>query len=313
MYESELLSSEDNPDIRAFHDALNTVAGKLFAVVDGAHFDDLEDELADLGIPSRSLFLRGGSEAMRRDGPWLVDIQDEGTRMHIVELALTKHCVVFWLCAGGGNVLWKHLRTINEVLVPDDRIEGNIGAEGALIKYERVLFRHWNSNVLGDIIPTLNKPQRARLCGPAQMVFFNGLRPGSLKQLRDREIGDDTLRGPLRFEPGQIGKISQTIADRSRRRIFAFMREHPTPQISTLDDEQLMKKIKFYEAQASEFGIDQHRARLRFSWLMIAGNDRFTEQPGVRHYLRNGPGNPNYRMDLLAEAMAEAALRKGER
>ncbi|TWF50074.1 DUF4123 domain-containing protein [Neorhizobium alkalisoli] len=294
---------------RILRQVLDEAPAPLFAVIDGAYFDDLETELASLDIVCKSLFLDGGDPDLRKEGPWIIALTDEARRSHVEILSLEKPCVVFWSCQEGERALVRHLRRINQILVPDDR-QSKAGAESR-VRYERVLFRHWDPNVLGIILPVLDRVQYSRLLGPADIVvadatYYGGLRRGS-RPNEAVELGG----GVLQLRPDQIDRLSQAMADRSRRRTLGFLREYSTPQIAALDDEQLIEKIKTYERQAGDFGIDQHRARMRFSWLMIAGNDRFLEQRGVSDYLRKGPGNPNQRMNLLAEAMAEASYRRG--
>ncbi len=74
-----------------------------------------------------------------------------------------------------------------------------------------------------------------------------------------------------------------------------------------MSDAELRSRVVGYDNQAREFGITHERASGRFAWLMLSSDDRFLNQPGVKNYLKNAPHEPNKRMDLLAEAMAEAA------
>ncbi|MEI4482816.1 MULTISPECIES: DUF4123 domain-containing protein [unclassified Phyllobacterium] len=215
---------------RAFRAALDTLSGPLFAVLDGGQFDDLEDELADAGITSRSLFLSGGDEDMRRDGPWLVALNNRKTSTRIEELALEKPCAVFWSCPEGEQALWRHLRSINEIMIPDDRIEGNDGKSGTPVKYERVLFRHWDPNVLGSSLSLLNAEQFARVFGPVNGIIMNATDYGGLK--RAPRPNDLPLPNPglLQIDPEQVEDLKEAMLHSSRLRIARYLKGN-IPQI----------------------------------------------------------------------------------
>jgi hypothetical protein len=295
---------------RAFRAAVDQMPRPLFAVLDGGQFDDLEDELADAGIPARSLFLEGGNEDIRRDGPWLVTLRDKATRNHIEELALERPCAVFWSCPKGEQTLWRHLRTINEILVPDDRIQENDGKSGNPVKYERVLFRHWDPNVLGSILPLLDTDQSARLLGGANTILINATQYGGLKRIAHQEPSLVPSAEPLIIRPDQIVALKDARIRSSAIRAARFLKRTSSPAIVRLPERELAAIAEKRMRMASSLGIAEERAQIRFCWLMANSDDRFIDQPGVRDLISRGKGTPSSRLNLLADAMAEAAAPK---
>ncbi|KFC71756.1 hypothetical protein FF80_00373 [Devosia sp. LC5] len=71
----------------------------------------------DAGISSRPLFLEDGDDDIRRDGPWLVTLNNRKTREHIEEMVLQKPCTVFLSCPEGEQALWGHLKSPPRIVV----------------------------------------------------------------------------------------------------------------------------------------------------------------------------------------------------
>lgn len=296
---------------RAFRAALDTLSGPLFAVLDGGQFDDLEDELADAGITSRSLFLSGGDEDMRRDGPWLVALNNRKTSTRIEELALEKPCAVFWSCPEGEQALWRHLRSINEIMIPDDRIEGNDGKSGTPVKYERVLFRHWDPNVLGSILSLLNAEQFARVFGPANGIIMNATDYGGLK--RAPRPNDLPLPNPglLQIDPEQVEDLKEAMLHSSRLRIARYLKGNIPPHFSGITDEFVWGTTLASEQTADELGILTERGRARWSYVMMMSDGKAADIPEVRNYIKDGNDSPDNRVKSLIQHTADA-LRSGD-
>lgn len=106
--------------------------GPVYAVLDGAHFENLPQQLLIGGFVSRPLYLdRGDNDPQRvQTSPHLVWIDERemslmGRRPALVTLELLaligdRAGAVFWQCPTGGEALYRHLRGINMVLIPAD-------------------------------------------------------------------------------------------------------------------------------------------------------------------------------------------------
>ncbi|MEL4375989.1 DUF4123 domain-containing protein [Brucella cytisi] len=300
----------DNDGTRhVLHEVLAELPTPRFAVFDGSYFDDLEDEFADEHIASRSLFRSGGDEELRRDGPWLVELANRRTEAHVEALATKAPCAVFWSCSAGDEVLWRHLRSINYILVPEDRAAGSAGKSPQPVKYERVMFRHWDPNILGPILSILTAGQFARLMGPADAIVMNATDYGGLKRCMRPGNMHEPTRGALRMNPEQIRELVAIRVKSSALRITRFIRQTSAGQIDQMTDQELTEEVTKRMNVAATLGINEERAQKRFCWLMLNSNDRFLHQAGVKDYLASGAGSANSRIHLLSEAMAEAAAK----
>jgi hypothetical protein len=103
---------------------LQTSAG-LFATLDGAQFDDLPGELAGKGLVYRPLYLDRGDRDRERAAIQLVPLGGQANSpernaalAQLSDLVGDRPAAVFWQCPAGEEALYKHLRTINMVLIP---------------------------------------------------------------------------------------------------------------------------------------------------------------------------------------------------
>lgn len=309
MQDTDIGYTERELDLGAFLEALNTLFGPLFAVMDGGHFDDLEDELADLGIHSRSLFLRGGSEEMRRDGPWFVDLEEEKIRSHVAELAMAKPCAVFWSCAAGGSVLWQHLRTINQILVPDSRIARNTGEGDRSIYYERVLFRHWDPNVVGTFISKFDGPQLARFFGPGDAIIVNAVNYGGFKRAVRPANLPPTEKGALRIDPETLRSIESGRHDHHVHRISNYLRSAAPDRTRQIPDQELHRLTRSYMQEAKAYGVLSEANIGRWCYMQVVTGGKLKHNPDVISFMtvRDPSFTPDMRVRiLLREAQKHA-------
>ncbi|TWF50077.1 DUF4123 domain-containing protein [Neorhizobium alkalisoli] len=297
-------------EARISPETLEQLPAPLFAVLDGAHFDDIESELLTLGIKSRSLFLKGGDDDLRRDGPFLVNLKNREIIEAVCRIANHGPCAVFWSCSEGEQVLWRHLRTINEILIPDERLPDNDGSQGRAVQYERVLFRHWDPNVLGAILPLLSRAQFARVLGPASHVCFDSPDYGGWRRARTSENLPRPERGTLRLEPEQMERLKTAMLHSSRLRIARFLKANVPPHFSGVDDEFVWGATLASERSADELGIKTERGRARWAYVMMMSDGKAAGAPEVRNYVRDGGDTPDNRVKSLIQHAVDS-LRSG--
>ncbi len=188
-------------------DALESVPGTKFAVIDAAHFDDLQSALKSLSLPFTPLYLDERDENALAAGPHLVPLADRDAAKAIAALCADKPAVVWWVWPDEGEAtqgnLVRHLRGINMAEIPVDRYDagpaqpGDDGGTAAAlaaakaeaeahghahdghdhghdhppfippVRYELVLFRHADPNVMAMLLPLLDAGQVSRLFGKA--------------------------------------------------------------------------------------------------------------------------------------------------
>ncbi|MBB3649677.1 hypothetical protein FHX14_005918 [Rhizobium sp. BK619] len=290
-----------------FRVALDTMPTPLFAVLDGGHFDDLEDELADADIASRSLFLKGGNDEMRRDGPWLVTLKNRSIREHIEELALEKPCAVFWSCQAGEDALWRHLRGINQVLVPDDRILQNGRPAGKPIVYERVLFRHWDPNVLGSFLPLFSMEQFARIFGPATAILANVTNNGRFKRALRPPNLPEAPGGLLKIEPAQIEIVSQAKISTMVGRVSEYLSSVAGEKCREFSNNELTAFAYGSVRESIDLGVTSEGSHCRWAYLKLLSGGRVSTSPQVMRAMRADDTDisPNDRVKILMQKIMQ--------
>ncbi|MGV1760145.1 DUF4123 domain-containing protein [Rhizobium sp. A22-96] len=307
MDAAPLDTADTDETSRVFQAALDAMPRPLFAVLDGGHFDDLEDELAEAGIMSRSLFLKGGDTAMRRDGPWLVTLRDRKTHEHVERLALEKPCAVFWSCPDGEQALWRHLRSINQVLVPDDRVPENNGQAGKSIAYERVLFRHWDPNVLGSFMPLLSVKQFARVLGPATAILTKVTDTGRFKRaLRPKNL-PEAPKGPLRFELAQIEPVSKAKFRVMNERVSEYLCSVAEEKTKEFSGDEFSAFVENSIKESSDLGVTSEGAHCRWAYMKLVSGGRITASPHVIGAMRADDIDmpPNERVKILMQKIIQ--------
>lgn len=293
--------SPDDKVARSFRAALDTLSPPIFAVLDGARFDDLEEQLSELGISSRSLFLPGGDAEMRSDGPWLVALKDRHTRDLMEQLALEKPCVVFWSCPSGEQALWRHLRTINEILVPDDRIPDIDRNSGQPVKYERVLFRHWDPDVLAQALPAFQSEQYKRFLGVAAEVLFVPDKGWESALMRAHHYDDPAApnTGLLKLTPDTIRSIADRRLAASRARRTSYLLKTCRDEVAHASDDAIAEHIRISEETGLRLGLESEAAHCRWAFIVCKSNGRVLQSREAMDYISKGGDHPDVRVKQL--------------
>ncbi|WP_158004082.1 DUF4123 domain-containing protein, partial [Methylobacterium indicum] len=201
------------------------VAG--FAVLDGAQFDDLPAALRQAGLLGRSLFLDQGDAELERAGPWLVTLaQAPDAADHVFRLAGDRPAAVFWCCIAGEAVLYRHLRRINKARIPAWSAAGRSApSEDDDGTFEAVLFRHWDPDVLGALMPVLDAGQFARVLGPASEIAYRSEAYGGLKRVPANPGWPVAPTGMLTIRTEQMLALGERRIEACRRSVAAYLRD----------------------------------------------------------------------------------------
>lgn len=144
---------------------LVSASDPLFAVIDGASFDDLPFLLSQNGMTARSLF-RDAAPDVSLAGPWLTSVRTERAKDLCLQVATVHSCLVFWSSSVSEEKLLQHLRKLNLVSTPSLRKE----LKREKPKYKHSLFRHWDPTALAISYPVLDDGQKEFFLGPASMI-----------------------------------------------------------------------------------------------------------------------------------------------
>ncbi|MBB4010106.1 DUF4123 domain-containing protein [Allorhizobium taibaishanense] len=313
----------------------------VFVVLDGAQFEDLPKSLFDGDFVHKPLYLdRGnGTADQLRTAPqlaWLdrdwhdVDKDNTGQPRPTSELMLDRlfdlvgerHAAVFWFCDAGGDVLFRHLRTINMIMLPTavamDRGKGYEGdplaqpsddAQNA--DHEVVLFRHADSNVMAQVLPSLTYAHLARVLGPAQQILYSADPDWSEKPMRVSRADDMPTppAGPLKLTVQEVGEIEAKRSLAARHRRISYLREACPAETQGASNEALEEHLRISEETGKQLGLVSEGAHCRWAYLMVATRGQIAASPAVTDYIRNGGTHPDDQVGLVMKSTI-AALRQ---
>lgn len=322
-------------DAPGFRDAIMDAAqaGGLFAVLDGAQFDDLPRALMMGGFVYRSLYLDRGDNNREQviTAPHLVWLDErplteagrapDATVPALLALIGARPAAVFWHCAEGGEALYKHLRGINMVLYPRAALAGMPdppppadGPEKVPDSHRRVVFRHADANVMAQVLYAMDAPELARFYGPADCLFFApdpdwaGGRPW-LQAPRPADL-PAPARGALALSMPTIERMQAVRDARHRRRIATYLRKVAPEQTAGMDDAALEVATAGFMAEAKTHGVRSESAMGRWGYLQLLTGGQMGRQPEVTDYLAKGDPakTPDERVrDLMHMAAFSAA------
>ncbi|KPF71041.1 hypothetical protein IP69_08155 [Bosea sp. AAP35] len=277
--------------------ALQALPPDWYAVVDGALFVDLAADLAIHGLGGRPLFLEAGDAAAVSSGPFLISLSRADDIDRLRAMNAGRAAPVFWSWPSGEPALFRHLRTLNLVEIPDRQRETPDAPA-----YEAVVFRHWDTVVLGAMMPLLRPGQMARLLGAAAGVCFGG---GSLAAFAGPEaVAADT--GMLRFSPDQIARLNLGRVAASRQRIASYLREAAPVETGTMDAAQLQALIVHGENTGRALGLGSERALGKWTYMIAVTDGAVAEGPTMGQVFAGSGLAPDDTLDAVFAEMVAA-------
>ena len=234
----------------------------------------------------------------------------------LLDLVGATPAAVFWGCPAGEAALYKHLRLINGAVVPLPTEAAQARREEAealgepfaplTSDYtdERVLFRHYDSRVLAQVLPVLDERQFAQVLGAAAMVVIPAEGGGS--PLRAPALDPPAIapNGTLLMRPEQMEAISHTRVEQSRRTIMGYLREVAPDQTRGIGDRRLYQGVVHAETTARHYGVRNEDAIARWAYMLATCPDDFTQDWAVRRFMRakDLDATPDQRVQMLFDA-----------
>ena len=310
MQQNELVAAARRKLAAMLGETALYAAWRIYAVMDGALFDDLPRLLESEGLAHRSLCQE---DELALGGPWLVDpyhLPDHEEDANeivgvqgflrpgainaspdpvrqldaILRIATDLDAVVFWIgdASFSEKALYRHLRTINKVLVPRDQAaptaKGRRNNEDTVFptsdtSHELVDLRHANANVMAQVLPTLTPPQLTRLFGPAKyLLFLPQPEWGGEVRCLSRSVDlPNAPVGPLCLTKEQMAEIGGVRLDRLRRKIVGYLREVAPDETASLTEPHLIKVTTQYMAEARALGVTSELAVAKWSYMRAVG------------------------------------------
>jgi Domain of unknown function (DUF4123) len=346
---------------------------RVYALMDGARFDDLPGMLTTAGLSHRSLYRNVQDAELVRAGPWLVDpyrlpdpavnawgglpVSDAAATLHTDEVAADTEAAlhdgvssedyatsfpaasgnpdpiqqleliagiagdspaaVFWI--GDSELtearLWRHLRTLNMVLIPKGYGEEDPPPSGEDDEtHEAVMFRHADGNVLAEVLPVLDAAQFARVFGPAQaLMFLAPEHPDSDgSTLRRAVLPEDTPPAPpgmLKLSMEQMLGIEEIRFERLQKRTSEYLRRVGADKLEGRSEAALRRDANVWLKSGMAYGVKSECALWQWSYLQLYTRGRLTEVPGLHDYMKHAPGRPDDKVDIIMNS-AIARLQK---
>ena len=290
----------------------------LFAVVDGARYGNLPRLLDMQGLTGRSLFLDHADAEIEAASGWLVPLGGEADLARLLEVSdETCSSLVLWFCPLGETALHRHVRTINVVRIPSDAIpDNNLVADAdpgedpektSRPEYGNVLFRHYDPDVLGALLPLLDEAQFARIFGPATRIVMFSQGHGGLCTAPRPENLPIAPRGLLTISAGQIEDLKLAMGEARDMRVAAYLRKSAPEAAAKLDDHQLAHFVAASSASGHELGLTTERAQGFWAYMMLNSKGRIARDAVVRDFIISDPekGTPDDKVYNLMRELAK--------
>lgn len=268
----------------------------VFAVLDGAQFDDLPMALFDGDFIYRSLYLdRGtGTADQLRTAPhlvWLdassdkkVDRRERDGRIEepvldrLIVLLGDRPAAVFWQCNAGADILYRHLRGINKVLYPKQAYMGrdiDIPESGV----EMVTLRHADANVMAQISSALEWNGLSRLLGPSDAVLFTPEEDWSPKPMRVQRHDEMPLahNGPLRIGRIELRNMARVRFEWLTRRTINYLGEYAPVHTQRVSEARLKMDVESWLREAQTSGVTEEPAFRKWCYLQTVHEGRLQQ------------------------------------
>jgi hypothetical protein len=242
------------------------------------------DARAAMNEPLASADLDGGARAA-----------DPGAQLEaVIQLIGDAPASMFWI--GDSSMtepaLWRHLRTLNMVLIPKEYDAPDIvppaDGEEAL---EAMMFRHADGNVMAEVLPVLDASQFSRIFGPAKALMFlapDHPAPDGSPSRRAVLPGDapPAQGGLLKLSMEQMRGIDAARLERSRLRITRYLRNVSPEQSARMSETQLAHATVQWMDEGRGHGLQSEAALGRWSYLQLITAGEIGKKREVTDYLR---------------------------
>jgi hypothetical protein len=196
----------------------------------------------------------------------------------VAELSGDLPAAVFWI----GNAelteakLWRHLRTLNMVLIPKEYDAEDTPPPGEDDEtHEAVMFRHGDGNVLAEVLPVLDAAQFSRVFGPAKALMF--LAPdhpasdgSTLRRALQPEDAPLAPAGMLKLGLDQYAALTEQRIWRNRKFTMDYLRDAAPEETSRMSDDELYLFVCRSEKSGFDLGLESDYAHGLWAFMLLA-------------------------------------------
>lgn len=291
--------------------ALKALPGDVFAVIDGAQFNDLPSSLAGASLAFDPLFLEGVHPSSRATGPHLVALPEDSDIDLLLGVLQNRSAAVFWSWPGGQDALFRHLRGLNMVQIPCTPLvdtPNNLQRDNV----ETVFFRHYDPNVLVALWPLLDAAQMSRLLGAAQALVVDAQDFASRGKLSRPGALPLASAGMLRLSDEQYEALSDRLAKRDHNRMRRYLKRNPPPTGPL--DERKMDQIIAQSAQTGrKMGLRTEQGQARWAYLMQITDGKVAHMPDVQALMGRPGADPDRDVSKLLDIITASLRAKAPR
>lgn len=280
-----------------------------FAIMDGALFSDLPKSLEEREVSSRSLFLDHPDAEIARAAALFIPIENETTLTKLLSVPKAEHAIVLWSSVAGEDRLFRHLRGINAILIPDYELVSNAEEEGipsVTPTDQSVLFRHYDPNVIEATLPILSTEQFVRLMGPCDQIMWFSSENGARRRALKPENDVVAPKGPLRLTGEQIEELEFNRKTSAQSRRVNYLRMVEPARTEPMSDTELYRFSATEVSDGESLGLRSERSLTLWVYLQLHSNGKIGRDPGLRGYLQSFPedGTPDDKIYLLMKRLS---------
>ncbi|AKI00504.1 protein of unknown function (DUF4123) [Hoeflea sp. IMCC20628] len=293
---------------------LDGIEGRRYAVVDAAHFDNLQDLLNEVGLPFHPLYLdeKDPSPDTEIAGPHLVELPTRGSARKLIALADGKPAIVWWVWPERGDgttdEIYRHLRRLNVVEIPEENVApdmpdeeedsaGTLDAAGEKNgardhgdhgpppagpqRYELVIFRHGDPSVMAMLLPLLDAALVSRLFGDANYIVVD---QGNLASFPRPQFLPEKPRGWFRIERVEYRQIEELRLNWLSQRTGKYLRQYASNYITGMSNTDFHSNTKNWIIEAKKFGVTEESAFRKWCFLQAISKGRIHSNPVFRRH-----------------------------
>ena len=299
----------DQNDVTLNLRSVLTSQAPVYVVLDGAKFDNLPELLFDNDFAYKPLYRDMGSELrdIERTTPqfvrfdkwdyWENNLTAEQRLERLLDVVDDLSAAVFWAYDGEPKTLFKHLRTINNIMIPRDAdtppmpdpLDPDGETFGNTTTHQQVLFRHADADVMAQVLPCLSDPQITRIMGPADgVIFAPDPEWASGEDIMTVTNPKDTYNSthPLKLTNPDMDRIEKKRAEVLRRDVMVFLKGILPEETQNLDEKKLYQQVLLCEQTADAANISTPDGYKIWAYLALKTKGQSIKSPIPAEYLK---------------------------
>ena len=166
-------------------------------------------------------------------------------------------------------------------------------------RYELVLFRHGDPNVMAMLLPILDRAQVSRLFGAATGLVVEAPDAGGIRSFPRPDPLPEKPRGWLRITSEQYERLGQHELHQSRLRIIDFLHDTGDRELERATTSDLYDLVEYSERTGNTLGLESEAAHKKWAYLNHISDGQISQQSEIRDFFAQSSQMPDKRIDTL--------------